>query len=307
MATALDYSSGYPAATAILDAGHAGVIRYVGTPGRAKNINAPEYADLTAHGVGVALVYEDHAGDSLGGYPAGQRAARLARADADAIGFPSSRPIYFAIDSDQITATDFDLAMAYLDGAAAILGHHRVGVYGEADIIDRAVPAHAEFGWQTSAWSRGRRSGRAHLFQQPGQIWVGGIECDVSEILADDWGQHDGTGHPGAETRFLDDEESALLLLSGANRSASFDIPAGATQLRVNCPVGFIIVHGIWQAGEGIPEGDRFDYKWSHESDFQVDRLRPWKIDVVPGATQGSIIYSYSPEHPERTASLSFR
>jgi hypothetical protein len=108
-------------------------------------------------------------------------------------------------------------------------------------------------------------------------------------------------------TRLIDDEESNMQLQPGDRRSLSFDIPAGATKIRINCPMDYLVVHGIWQAGDGLPAGTNFDYKWSHEADFRVDRLRPWPIDVAPGATQGSIIYSYGAGHPERTASLSFR
>ncbi|MEW2507607.1 GH25 family lysozyme [Amycolatopsis sp. NPDC047767] len=117
-------------------------------------------------------------------------------------------------------------------------------------------------------------------------------------------------GAPPAQTSaatLTDDEETNMKLDAGDRRSLSFDIPAGATKIRVNCPMDSMIVHGIWQAGDGLPPGTDFDYKWSYEKDFRVDRLRPWKIDVAPGATNGSIIYSYAKDHPERAASLSFR
>lgn len=192
MATALDYSQGRPTADAVRQAGHSGVIRYVGTPGRTKNITAAEYRDMTSKGVGVALVYENKAGDAAGGYSAGQAAARIARADADSVGFPADKPIYFAVDSDQVTAANFAAVSAYLDGAASILGDRaRVGVYGEYDVIEKNVGSHARYGWQTAAWSGGKRSSKAHLFQRLGQIYVGGIQSDVNDILAADWGQHD--------------------------------------------------------------------------------------------------------------------
>lgn len=108
-------------------------------------------------------------------------------------------------------------------------------------------------------------------------------------------------------TRLTDDEETTMKLDPGDHCSTSFDIPPGATKIRVNCPVDWMTVHGIWQSGDGLPAGTDFDYKWSYEQDFRIDRLRPWKIDVAPGATNGSIIYTYAKDHPERTASLSFR
>jgi hypothetical protein len=191
MATALDYSAGRPSADAVRAAGHVGVVRYIGTPGRTKNITPAEYRDLTSKGVGVALVYENHAGDAADGYAAGQTAARNARADANNIGFPSTRPIYFAVDSDQVTAGNFAAVSAYLDGAASVLGSvARVGVYGEYDVVEKNVGTHAHYGWQTAAWSGGKRSPKGALYQRLGQIYVGGIQADVSDILASDWGQH---------------------------------------------------------------------------------------------------------------------
>lgn len=115
-----------------------------------------------------------------------------------------------------------------------------------------------------------------------------------------------GTTH-STLPQLIDDEETNMKLDPGDHRSISFDIPPGATSIRVNCPMDFMTVHGIWQSGDGLPTGTDFDYKWSYEKDFRVDRLRPWKIDVAPGATNGSIIYSYAKDHPERSGSLSFR
>jgi hypothetical protein len=189
--TALDYSAGRPTGAAVKAARHVGVVRYVGTPGRTKNITKAEYQDMDRNGIGVALVYENRAGDAAGGWNAGVNAAKLARADADSVGFPRDRPIYFAVDSDQVTAANFAAVSAYLDGAASVLGTiARVGVYGEYDVIEKNVGTHARYGWQTAAWSGGKRSSKAHLFQRLGQIYVGGIQVDVNEILAADWGQH---------------------------------------------------------------------------------------------------------------------
>lgn len=204
MATALDYSAGRPSASAVLAAGHAGVIRYIGTPGRTKNITKAEYQDMTSRGVGVALVYENHAGDAGGGFSAGVTAARNARADANSIGFPGSRPIYFAVDSDQVSPANFAAVSAYLDGAASILGDRaRVGVYGEYDVIEKNVGSHAAYGWQTAAWSGGKRSSKAAIFQRLGQTYVGGIQVDINDILASDWGQHSASEGDMTPDEFL--------------------------------------------------------------------------------------------------------
>src|SRR5206468_1409455 len=112
-----------------LAGGYAGVVRYVGTPGRGKNLTRAEAAAMLAAGVPVGLVYEDTAGWMLGGSSAGAAAARAALADADHCGV-GVRCVYFACDQD-ITAAEQMAAVAQcLDGAAQVLGRERVGVYG---------------------------------------------------------------------------------------------------------------------------------------------------------------------------------
>lgn len=191
MAQALDYSAGAPSGAAVKEAGYAGVIRYAGTPGHAKNITKAEYDDMAGSDIGVALVYEHLAGDALNGFGAGQAAARTIQADAANFGFPPSRPYYFTVDQQISMESQFTAVMSYLDGAATVIGHSRVGVYGQESVVRRAVlGGHATYGWQTAAWSAGLRFDGAHLFQHVGYVYVGNVECDSNDILAPDWGQH---------------------------------------------------------------------------------------------------------------------
>lgn len=221
MPYALDYSAGRPTAAQVLAAGYVGVIRYIGFPARAKCITRAEYADMTNNGVPVALVYENQAGDMLGGNPAGRAAANLARAHATDIGFPAGEPIYYACDTDIIfgaarwaalaaagalglvehlrsiplTVSQMAAVLDYLRGAVSVEGSVAlVGVYGEYDVMEQAAAAGvARYFWQTRAWSGGRTSTRAQVRQEIGTYTVGGIACDRNTILAPDWGQT-GTG-----------------------------------------------------------------------------------------------------------------
>lgn len=203
MATALDYSAGRPTGAAVRAAGHVGVIRYAGTQGRPKNITKAEYQDMDRNGVGVALIFEDLAGDALKGWGRGVDAARAIAADAASIGFPTSRPLYFAVDQD--ITTQMDAVKAYFGGIASVLGSRPIGVYGEADVLDAVIGSGlAEYGWQTAAWSKGRRTNKARLFQRIGSVVVGGIACDVNDILAADWGQHNAQGDDMTPQEFLD-------------------------------------------------------------------------------------------------------
>ncbi|WP_052373131.1 glycoside hydrolase domain-containing protein [Amycolatopsis taiwanensis] len=193
MATVLDYSDGFPGAGAIAAAGHIGAVRYIGFPGRRKCTTAAELADFSRHGIGMALVYEDFNGDWLNGYAGGQSSAQRARNHANAVGFPASRPIYMAVDRDVVTAAQFDVMAAYLAGAGSVLGRGLTGVYGEHDVCARAAgDGVASWFWQCRAWSGTpvRLFPGRHLYQGVGTVRVGGVDCDVSDVLRDDWGQH---------------------------------------------------------------------------------------------------------------------
>lgn len=193
MAQVLDYSAGFPGALAIVRAGYVGAVRYIGLPGRTKCTNRNEFEDFSRAGVGMALVFEEAAGNWRKGTAQGRLDGQRARDHANSIGFPADRPIYMAIDQDVVTEAEFAAMIDYLRGAGESLGGTYVtGVYGEADVIDRARDAKAaSWFWQTKAWSQ-KRVTAAHLLQLIGTVYVGGIGCDINDVLADDWGQHNG-------------------------------------------------------------------------------------------------------------------
>lgn len=187
---ALDYSAGFPRPEVIKRYGFVGAIRYIGFPERIKCATAGEYVAFDNAGIGMALVFQNRTDDWLGGYQVGAAYGPQARKHATAIGFPQHRPIYAAIDRD-VTAGQFPVMLDYLRGfQEGNGGPGMIGVYGEADVIDHARNANvAHWFWQTKAWSGGRVTD-AHLFQLTGTTYVDGIACDINNVLADDWGQH---------------------------------------------------------------------------------------------------------------------
>lgn len=195
MLQVLDHATSPPGAAAIRAAGYVGSVRYLrrrspwwGTP-----LTTAEVDDYRVHGLGLALVYQDNdKGRVLQGFAAGAEDARWALAEAMAVGVALPRCIYFAADRDLISPAEIAAVLAYLDGAASVLGRDRVGIYGEADLIDAAVPAHATFGWQPIAWSRGRVSVHARILQLAiaQQTRVNGVLCDRNNVLNPDWGQN---------------------------------------------------------------------------------------------------------------------
>lgn len=200
MSQVLDYSAGFPGAANIAAAGFSGAVRYVGYPERRKCTTSGELVDFDRERIGLAAVHEGAATDWRGGFSAGQGFGRRARDHANAIGFPADRPIYMAIDQDVVNSGEFATAEAYIRGASTVLGGSaRTGVYGEANIIERMRNARAdgepicEYFWLTTAWSQGKRPA-ANLFQRAGTVVVGGIACDINDVLTADWGQHNYAG-----------------------------------------------------------------------------------------------------------------
>lgn len=195
----LDYSSGRPGGAAIRAAGYTFVVRYLdnGITGRT-NIDAAEFADLRAAGVDVALVWESAADRATAGHDAGVADAQAAWAAAGALG-AGEWPVYFAVDfdiPDYAPAATSPLAKLgpvgdYFVGAASVLPHSRVGVYGGFYAVSRVLNAGlASLAWQTMAWSGGQTDPRVQLLQRTTPaVTVNGVACDVNEQHSPYFGQ----------------------------------------------------------------------------------------------------------------------
>lgn len=208
---ALDYSSGAPSALSVLKAGYGAVVRYIGTPGRIKNLKPMEAQDMRAHAVAIALVYEDSSGTALQGRTRGVQDARAALDDARRCGI-EPRALYLAVDFDVTSAGQMAAIDAYLDGAAQVLGRARTGVYGEYDVIEHCLGnGRAVWGWQTRAWSHGKTSARAHIVQELGQVNVDGVSCDVNTVHREDYGQTPAPSAPNVAPATEGDEDDVKL------------------------------------------------------------------------------------------------
>lgn len=185
MTTAYDYSSGPIDPAALKAAGATTVMRYVSTPGNSKNITAAEYKALTDAGITVGLVYETTAGWMLGGYSAGLAAARSARSQATAIGYEPSKRIWYADDFAD-TAAQIPIVLDALHGCSDGDGSKLlVALYADYDAIEASVVAGYAAPWQTDAWSSGRRSPHAVLYQTGQQTTCGGVQVDVNDLTGE--------------------------------------------------------------------------------------------------------------------------
>src|SRR5664280_1465480 len=192
----IDYASARPDLDEVKSGGFAFVARYVCALVGTKIITKVEADAIKAHGLGLVLVYEQYEKRPLEGRSAGSSDAIVALAQSIAAGFPSDRPIYFAVDFDARPA-DQPAIDEYLRGAAEVLGLARVGVYGGINLIDRCFASGtAKWFWQTGAWSYGKESTHANFVQMTalnGSV-IGGVKVDINETRQDDIG---GAWMPG--------------------------------------------------------------------------------------------------------------
>jgi Domain of unknown function (DUF1906) len=213
--TLIDYAMRQIPAQDIRAAGHAGVINYVsmsrpGSSFGAKPITRPYAQSLTAAGLVIVSNYQygkpggTAPSDFTRGYAGGVADARTAWQLHSAAGGGQSAPVFFSVDDDIDRDTWNNVALPWFRGINSVIGVMRTGIYGgirpcqwaaaDGVIGNSGSPGHV-WAWQTRSWSGGQIYPAAVLFQRivstasnPGPV-VGGIEVDVSDVLASDCGQ----------------------------------------------------------------------------------------------------------------------
>jgi hypothetical protein len=213
--TLIDFAMRQIPAQDIRAAGHSGVINYVSTsrPGSsfgAKPITLPYAQALTAAGLVIVSNYQygkpggTAPSDFTRGYAGGVADARTAWQLHTAAGGGQSAPIFFTIDEDIDRNTWNNVALQWFRGINAVIGVQRTGIYAGINPCQWAIadgvigrsrsPGHA-WAWQTKAWSGTQVHPAAVLYQRvvstasnPGPV-VGGLEVDVSDVMAQDCGQ----------------------------------------------------------------------------------------------------------------------
>jgi hypothetical protein len=186
----LDWSVAHPPSDKSLTA--AGVTfacRYLShTP--AKNLKRLEADHLSSLGIDLVVVWETTANRALAGHDAGVADATEALRQANRLGMPEGRPIYFAIDFDATTHQLTHEITEYFQGINEVLGADRTGVYGGYRQVGAMFDAGlVTFGWQTYAWSAGQWDGRAQIQQYRNDQFIGGVSVDFDRATADDFGQ----------------------------------------------------------------------------------------------------------------------
>ena len=157
MTLIVDYSFSRPSPSVIKAAGYSGVMRYLSADS-GKNLSKPEATALLGAGLSIGLVWETTAMRASQGRAAGASDAAAAEAQANALGYPSTAVIFYAVDYDAMPTA----VAAYFAGVVS-MAHRPVGVYGSKRVVEgTSVP----YKWQACAWSGGLVSPGAHLYQR---------------------------------------------------------------------------------------------------------------------------------------------
>jgi len=190
VATGVDYSWARPSPSALAGAGYTFAARYL-SDDSGKDLSGGERDALWSSGVDVVVVWEQSADAALSGYGRGVSDAQHAIAEANGLGIPGDRPIYFAIDFDGQPGQQGTID-SYFDGVAAVIGRDRTGAYAGYWVIKRLFDdGKIAWGWQTYAWSGGNWDGRAQVRQVLNGISVGNSIncCDRDQAVVNDYGQ----------------------------------------------------------------------------------------------------------------------
>lgn len=166
-----------------------------------KIIQAPEYRELIAAGIGVTLNWEYDQRDWLTGAAGGKAHGDQAVTMARQLGYPAGRVIIGSADFDMTLEQWTSAGMAYgLTFAASLrAGGYEMGVYGPWDVLGWCATTpgiRPRAFWQ--CMSSGFSAGRNRRLHPAAQLWqrrtvrVAGIEADQSDIIRPDWGQHRG-------------------------------------------------------------------------------------------------------------------
>lgn len=153
-----------------------------------KRLNRAEAESLTAAGLQIVSVFETTASRPAGGAAAGKVDGTEAYQEALLIKQPIGTAIYFAVDYDA-QPKDYDKIEAYLRAAAEQIKGYTVGVYGSFSVIEEmARRKAAKHFWQTYAWSRGKKSNHANVYQHKNDTKISGINLtlDLNESYGDE-------------------------------------------------------------------------------------------------------------------------
>lgn len=176
-----------------------------------KRLTKSEADAITAAGMQIVSVFETTADRAKGGAAAGQNDGAAALKEAQTIAQTPGSAIYFAVDYDAQTS-DYNAIEAYLKAAAAAIPGYESGVYGSYAVIEEMHKRGAcKHFWQTYAWSKGKQSSYANIYQYKNGTSVAGVSVDLNHSYG---GEGWWNTQEGAITMSKDDAEKIIRFLS---------------------------------------------------------------------------------------------
>lgn len=222
----VDFAFSSPSARGLADAGKRFAMRYVGPGTSPKHLTVTEAAGLKAAGLSLVTLVEGAVGDPKGGFSVGVNHARLAVAMCKARGFPTDRPMYFAVDYD-VSSSSWAAAREYLRGAGSVIGPALVGIYGEHDAMAWAArDGVAAWFFQTYAWSGGRWFAGNHVEQYRNGVRLAGGTVDLCRSKRADFGQW---GQGGIAPPPMGGSEDMIFVIDGGPRNGHAGRAGGGT------------------------------------------------------------------------------
>lgn len=194
-----------------------------------KNCTQAEIMDWLAHGLGVALVWEDTENDMVTGD--GKAAAIKALQQAKDKGYDVDHcPIFFA-DDRNTGVTDWPTVFRYMQGVSSVIP--LPGYYGDQDSIDYLHALNSSwYYWQSDSLAYGvGRSNNAHLWQYYNDPRALSLPVDINEQLKPvPFMKAKGTPIPA---RTEQDEDMWLLRNASGNNQVMAIVPGkGAVWVR---------------------------------------------------------------------------
>jgi len=202
-------------------------VRYLVPPAYAwKRLLKPEADAIQAAGLRLASVFQLGADRPKGGAGNGAADGKSALAEAIAIGQPAGSAVFLAVDYDA-KPDDYDKIEAYLRAAQDELPGYHVGVYGHFGVIEEMARRGAcRYFWQTYAWSGGKKSNRAHLWQYKNNVTLAGHAVDCNECYDDSifWGASSGEEKPLSTNEII-------VIVNGKELPEKGEVKAGVTHV----------------------------------------------------------------------------
>ncbi|RED64683.1 DUF1906 domain-containing protein [Cohnella lupini] len=145
-----------------------------------KRLTSSEADAISKAGMQVISVFETTANRPAGGAAAGEEDGKAAFKETKLVGQPEGSAIYFAVDYDA-QPRDYDAIEQYLIVAAKQIPGYLTGVYGSYAVVEEMAKRNAcTCFWQTYAWSQGKKSDHANVYQYQNNVVIAGVSLDLN-------------------------------------------------------------------------------------------------------------------------------